>query len=165
MFQCHWIHFSLCLGYWIAELERRYTFLQKVGAWAIGDFKSQWVNYLQLPHFKHLQVVLQIQFTMHIRISELWPNTQLAEPMLCVPGKGQFYFQPKTPEPTLSRGHPYTSLAAGAGDFQSLIPGNFSFSNKHFRLMIKMEVGRGGNSSYYKPWGQKGLWSLWGQIS
>lgn len=71
--------------------------------------------------------------------------------MLSVPGRGQFGFQSKTSEHMLSRGHPYTSLASGAGDFQSIIPGNFSFSNKHFRLMIKMEAGRRGNSSYHEP--------------
>lgn len=115
-------------------------------SWCLG-LKSQWVNYLQFPHFfKYLQV----QFMMHIRMSQLWPDTHLAEPMLSIPSKGQFSFQPKTPEPTLSRGHPYTSLAAGAGDFQSLIPGNFSFSNKHFTLMIKMEVGKGGGTAATK---------------
>lgn len=75
--------------------------------------------------------------------------------MLSVPRQGQFCFQPKTPEPTLSRGHPYTSLAAGAGDLQSLIPGNFSFSHKHFRLMIKMEVGRGGTAASINPEGKR----------
>lgn len=76
--------------------------------------------------------------------------------MLSVPSRGQFCFQNKTSEHLLSRGHPYTSLASGAGDFQSgIIPGNFSFSNKHFRLMIKMEVGRGGTAATMSPEGKR----------
>lgn len=57
--------------------------------------------------------------------------------------QGTMLFPNTTPEHTLSRGHPYTSLALGASHFQSVIPGNTSFSNKHFRLMIKMEWGGG----------------------
>lgn len=64
--------------------------------------------------------------------------------MLSVPSRGQFCFQPQISEHKLSRGHSYTSLASEAGDFRSLIPGNFSFSHKHFRLMIKMEAGAEG---------------------
>lgn len=55
--------------------------------------------------------------------------------------QGTMLFPNTTPKHTLSRGHPYTSLALGASHFQSVIPGNTSFSNKHFRLMIKMEWG------------------------
>jgi len=90
------------------------------------------------------RLCFQVQFVMHIRMSQLCPDTRLPEKTLSAPRRGQLCFQPRTPEHTLSRGHPYTSLASGAGDSHSAIPGNLSSSNKHFRRMIKMEAGEGG---------------------
>lgn len=77
---------------------------------------------------------------MHVGMTQLCPHIQLLQKMPLYPA-GDNCFQTRTPAHTLSRGHPYPSLASAAGGFQSIIPGIFSFSNKHFRLMIKMEVG------------------------
>lgn len=121
---------SWCLSY-ICKLSTVSTFLQLLAGCASGSIQDAHQNEWTLT----------------------WHPTCWAS-AFCTQ-QGTTLLPPQTPEPMLSRGHPYTSLAAGPGDFQSLIPGNFSFSNKHFRLMIKMEVGRGGTAATTNPEGKR----------